>query len=58
MLLMFILCSEDSSLITLNLSSYNTQKVKLMIRIFEGCINLSSRGSSNKKIIGEFKNKN
>ena len=46
-----------SSLTTLNLSSFNTQNVDYMDNMFNECINLSICGSSDEKILREYKNK-
>ena len=44
------------SLTKLNISSFNAEKA-IILNIFEGCINLSSCGSFDKKIADAFKNK-
>ena len=48
---------ECSSLITLDLSSFNTQNVTDMENMFYKCSSMMSYSSSDKKIINEF-NKN
>ena len=47
-----------SSLTLFNISSFNTQNVTNMEGMFSECINTSSCGSFDEKIIRENKNKN